>query len=196
MRQAISDKQERYIMLIKTAFAGSGGQGVLMMGYIVSIAAMKDGKHVTYLPSYGAEVRGGTANCTVSISDEEIASPVASSPDFIVAMNKPSMLKYQSLIKKGGIMIINSSLVDSDPARNDIDIVKIPAHDIAIELGSERLINLIMLGAFVAKTGVTTLNSIIKGLSEILKGKKAGSMELNRKGIMMGAEYVSGIKGC
>jgi 2-oxoglutarate ferredoxin oxidoreductase subunit gamma len=178
-------------MLTKTAFAGSGGQGVLMMGYILSVAAMKEGRHVTYLPSYGAEVRGGTANCTISISDEEIASPVASSPDFVVAMNRPSMLKYQSLIKRGGIMIINSTLVDIDPARNDIDIVKIPAHDIAIKLGNERLLNLIMLGAFVAKTGVITQNSIMNGLTEVLKGKKVGSMELNRKGIIMGAEYVS-----
>src|SRR4030065_1903576 len=107
-------------MLTKSASAGSGGQGVLMMGYILSVAAMKEGKHVTYLPSYGAEVRGGTANCTISISDEEIASPVASSPDFVVAMNRPSMLKYQSLIKRGGIMIINSTLVDIDSARKDI----------------------------------------------------------------------------
>jgi len=177
-------------MMTKTVFAGAGGQGVLMMGYILSVSAMKDGKHVTYLPSYGAEVRGGTANCTVSISDEEIASPVASSPDFVVVMNKPSMLKYQWVIKSGGIMIINSSLIDSDPTRDDIDIVKVPANDIAIELGSERVLNIIMLGAFVAKTGIITHDSIMNGLAEVLKGKKVGSMELNRKGMIRGAEYV------
>jgi 2-oxoglutarate ferredoxin oxidoreductase subunit gamma len=178
-------------MLTKTAFAGSGGQGVLVMGYILSVSAMKEGKHVTYLPSYGAEVRGGTANCTVSISDEEIASPVASSPDFVVAMNKPSMLKYQSLIKRGGIMILNSSLIDSDPDRDDIGIVKIPAHDIALELGSERILNIIMLGAFVAKTGIITHDSILNGMAVVFKGKKVGSMDLNRQALMRGAEYIS-----
>jgi 2-oxoglutarate ferredoxin oxidoreductase subunit gamma len=178
-------------MLTKTAFAGSGGQGVLVMGYILSVSAMKEGKHVTYLPSYGAEVRGGTANCTVSISDEEIASPVASSPDFVVAMNKPSMLKYQSLIKRGGIMILNSSLIDSDPDRDDIGIVKIPAHDIALELGSERILNIIMLGGFVAKTGIITHDSILNGMAEVFKDKKVGSMDLNRQALMRGAEYIS-----
>jgi 2-oxoglutarate ferredoxin oxidoreductase subunit gamma len=178
-------------MMTKTAFAGTGGQGVLMMGYILSLSAMRDGKHVTYLPSYGAEVRGGTANCTVSISDEEIASPVASSPDFVVVMNKPSMLKYQWVMKSGGIMIINSSLIDSDPARDDIDIVKIPANNIAIELGNERILNIIMLGAFVAKTGIITHDSIMNGLAEVLKGKRVDSIELNRKGLIRGAEYVS-----
>jgi 2-oxoglutarate ferredoxin oxidoreductase subunit gamma len=178
-------------MLTKTAFAGSGGQGVLVMGYILSVSAMKEGKHVTYLPSYGAEVRGGTANCTVSISDEEIASPVASSPDFVVAMNKPSMLKYRSLIKRGGIMILNSSLIDSDPDRDDIDVVKIPAHDIALELGSERILNIIMLGGFVAKTGIITHDSILNGMAEVFKGKKVGSMDLNQQALMRGVEYVS-----
>jgi len=177
-------------MITRTAFAGSGGQGVLMMGYILSVSAMKNGKHVTFLPSYGAEVRGGTANCTVSISDEEIASPVASSPDFAVVMNNPSMLKFQLLIKSGGIMIINSSLVDSNPTRDDIDIVKIPANNIALELGNERTLNMIMLGAFVAKTGITTQDSIIEGLAEVLKGKKESIIEMNRRGIEQGAEYV------
>jgi 2-oxoglutarate ferredoxin oxidoreductase subunit gamma len=178
-------------MLTKTAFAGSGGQGVLVMGYILSVSAMKEGKHVTYLPSYGAEVRGGTANCTVSISDEEIASPVASSPDFVVAMNKPSMLKYRSLIKQGGIMILNSSLIDCDPDRDDIDVVKIPAHDIALELGSERILNIIMLGGFVAKTGIITHDSILNGMAEVFKDKKVGSMDLNRQALMRGVEYIS-----
>jgi 2-oxoglutarate ferredoxin oxidoreductase subunit gamma len=178
-------------MIIKTVFAGSGGQGVLVMGYILSTSAMKDGKHVTYLPSYGAEVRGGTANCTVCISsDEEIASPVASSPDYAVVMNKPSMLKYQNIIKSGGVMVINSSLVDADPTRKDIEIVKVPANDIALELGSDRALNMIMLGAFAAKTGIATQDSLMNGLSVVLKGKKGEVLELNRKGMIRGAEYV------
>ncbi|MFC1867031.1 2-oxoacid:acceptor oxidoreductase family protein [Thermodesulfobacteriota bacterium] len=177
-------------MITRTAFSGSGGQGVLMMGYILALSVMRDGKHVTYLPSYGAEVRGGTANCMVSVSDEEIDSPVTSSADFAVVLNKPSMIKFQGIIKSGGLIIINSSLVDSDPDRDDIETIKVPANEIALELGNERTLNMIMLGAFVAKAGITTQDSLMNGLAEILKGKKAGLLELNRKGMERGAEYV------
>lgn len=176
-------------MITKTAFAGSGGQGVLSMGYILAYAVMKDKLNVTYLPSYGAEVRGGTANCTVCVSDEEIASPVASFPDYAVVLNKPSMNKYQNLIKKGGIMLINSSLIDGEPDRVEIEVVKIPANKIALELGNERAVNMIMLGAFAAKTGVTSLKSLIGGMSEVLKSKKVSLIELNKAGIEKGAEY-------
>ena len=182
-------------MTSKTVFAGFGGQGVLMMGYVLAVAAMREGKEVTYLPTYGAEVRGGTANCTVSISDEEIFSPVASSPDYGVIMNLPSLVKYESAIRKGGAVILNSSLIDKDPSRDDIDVVRVPANDIAKKLGSDRTINMIMLGAFVTKTKVTTLDSIMNGLTEIVKGKKASLMKLNRKGLDLGAGYVSkGVK--
>src|SRR4030042_214486 len=99
-------------MLIKTIFAGFGGQGVLSMGLNLAQAAMLEGKNVTYLPAYGAEVRGGTANCTVAIGDEEIASPVASSPDFVVALNQPSVVRFQNQIQSGGLLFINSSLVE------------------------------------------------------------------------------------
>ena len=176
-------------MITKTAFAGSGGQGVLSMGYILAFAAMRDKMNVTYLPSYGAEVRGGTANCTVCVSDEEIASPVASSPDYAVVLNKPSLFKYQKLIKTGGIILINSSLVDGESDRDDIKAIKIPANKIALELGNERAVNMIMLGAFAAKTGVTSLESLIGGMSEVLKSKKAGLVELNKAGMEKGAEY-------
>ncbi len=178
-------------MITKTAFAGSGGQGVLMMGYILSNAAMADNKNVTYLPSYGAEVRGGTANCTVCISDEEIASPVASAPDFAVVLNKPSMVKYSGIIKKNGVLIMNSSLIDSEPERDDIRIIKVPANDIAIELGNEKTLNMIMLGAFTECTGITTQDSLIKALGMVLKSKKAGIIELNREGMARGAAFVN-----
>jgi len=178
-------------MTKKTVFSGFGGQGVLMMGYVLAVSAMRDGKEVTYLPSYGAEVRGGTANCTVVVSDEEIFSPVASSPDYAVIMNNPSLVKYEGMIKEGGTIILNSSLVDTVPPRNDLEIVKVPANDIAKKLGSERTINMIMLGAFVAKTKITSLDSIMNGLMEIVKGKKASVMKLNRKGLDKGAEYAA-----
>ena len=161
-----------------------------MMGYVLAVAAMRDGKEVTFLPSYGAEVRGGTANCTVVVSDEEIFSPVASSPDYAVIMNKPSLLKYEGMIKEGGIVILNSSMVDRVPPRSNLEVVKVPANDIAKELGSDRTINMIMLGAYVAKTGITSLDSIMNGLTEIVKGKKPSVMKLNRMGLDKGSEYV------
>ncbi|NLA76158.1 MAG: 2-oxoacid:ferredoxin oxidoreductase subunit gamma [Deltaproteobacteria bacterium] len=177
-------------MITKTAFAGSGGQGVLSMGYILAYAAMRDKKNVTYLPSYGAEVRGGTANCTVCISDEEIASPIASAPDFAIVLNKPSMIKYQEMIRKGGIMLVNSSLVDAKAETEGIEVVYVPASKLALELGSERAVNMIMLGAFAAKTGVTSIESLIGGMSEVLKSKNAGLVDLNKKAVERGAEYV------
>jgi len=180
-------------MTKKTVFAGFGGQGVLMMGYVYAVAAMRDGKEVTFLPSYGAEVRGGTANCTVVVSDEEIFSPVTSSPDYAIIMNKPSLAKYEGMIKKGGIIIINSSLIKTDLTRKDLEAIKVPANDIAKELGSDRTINMIMLGAFVSRTKISTLDSIMNGLTEIVKGKKESVMKLNRKGLDIGAGYV--IKG-
>src|SRR3989338_6804789 len=112
-------------MLIKTVFAGFGGQGVLSMGLDLAQAAMAEGKNVTYLPSYGAEVRGGTANCTVTISDEEIASPVASSPEFVIAMNQPSMALFEHQLQSGGVFFLNSSIIEAEPSRGDIEILKV-----------------------------------------------------------------------
>lgn len=174
----------------KTVFAGFGGQGVLMMGYVFAVAAMRDGKEVTYLPAYGAEMRGGTANCTVVVSDEEIFSPVASSPDFAVIMNKPSLLKYEGIMREGGVILLNSNHVSRGLTREDLTAIRIPAVDIAKDLGSERIVNMVMLGAFVAHSKITSLDSIMNGLSEIVKGKKAGIMKLNRKGLDRGAEYI------
>jgi len=177
-------------MLIKTVFSGFGGQGVLMMGYILALSAMRDGMHVTYLPAYGAEVRGGTANCTVSISDEDIASPVASSPDYVIAMNKPSLIKYEGQIKAKGTLFLNSDLVDIDPKREDISVFKIPANTIAKKLGSERVINMIMLGAVSAWTKITSVDSLINGLTEVIKTKSSKQIGINKKGLEIGAEYV------
>ena len=177
-------------MLIKTVFSGFGGQGVLMMGYIMAISAMRDGMHVTYLPSYGAEVRGGTANCTVSISDEEIASPVASSPDYVIALNKPSLIRFEGQIKKKGTLFLNSDLIDIDPKREDIEVFKIPANTLAKKIGSERAMNMIMLGAFAVWTKIASIDSLMNGLAEIVKTKSKKQMEINRKGLEMGAKYI------
>jgi 2-oxoglutarate ferredoxin oxidoreductase subunit gamma len=178
-------------MLIKTIFSGFGGQGVLMMGYIMAISAMRDGMRVTYLPAYGAEVRGGTANCTVSISDEDIASPVASSPDYVIAMNKPSLIRYEGQVKNKGAIFLNSDLIDIDPKREDIEVFKIPANTIAKKVGSERAMNMIMLGAFAKKTKIISTDSLMNGLIEVIKTKSKKQMEINRKGLEMGAKYIS-----
>lgn len=159
-------------MLIKTVFAGFGGQGVLSMGLNLTQAAMQEGRFVTYLPAYGAEVRGGTANCTVSISDEEISSPVASSPNFVVALNQPSMLRFQNTIQSGGIMFLNSTLIAMPPNRADIDVVSIPANAVAENIGSIKSANMVILGAFIKRSNLVKLQSLIDGLIVALKGNQ------------------------
>ncbi len=172
-------------MLIKTIFAGFGGQGVLSMGLNLAQAAMVEGKNVTYLPSYGAEVRGGTANCTVAISDEDIASPVASSPEFIVVMNKPSLVKFQNLLQSGGVLFINSSLVDAEITRGDIEVIRVPANTIAEELGSPKSANMVMLGAFIKKSNLVSLETVIEELKNVLK-KKKNLIDINTKALKTG----------
>jgi len=176
-------------MLIKTVFAGFGGQGVLSMGLNLTQAAMTEGKNVTYLPSYGAEVRGGTANCTVAISDEEIASPVASAPEFVVAMNKPSVMRFQNQIQSGGVLIINSTLVDAEISRGDIDIVKVPAGEIADKLGSPKSANMVMLGTFIKKSNLVSISTVIEELKNTLK-KKEKLIAINEKALMAGYNLV------
>ncbi len=170
---------------------------MLMMGYILAVSAMRGGMQVTYLPSYGAEVRGGTANCTVSISDEDIASPVASSPDYVIAMNNPSLIRFEGQIKTKGTIFLNSDLIDIDPEREDIEVFKIPANTLAKKMGSERAMNMIMLGAFVSKTKITSIDSLMNGLTEVINTKSKKQVEINRKGLEMGAKYVlKGEWGC
>ena len=159
-------------MLVKTIIAGFGGQGILSIGLNLAQAAMIEGKYVTYLPSYGAEVRGGTANCTIAISDEEIASPVASSPEFVIAMNFPSLVRFQNHIQSGGLLFINSSIIETEIARGDIDIVSVPANSIAESLGSPRSANMVMLGAFIKKSQLISLPSVVEGLENALKNKR------------------------
>src|SRR4030043_424224 len=132
-------------MIKRTLFAGFGGQGVLLMGYVLSHGAMHKGLNVTYFPSYGAEMRGGTANCTVTLSDKKIASPVASNPDILVAMNYPSLEKFESTVAKGGLILINSSLIDVDATRSDVQALKVPTVELAREVGSERASNMAII---------------------------------------------------
>ncbi len=172
-------------MLIKAVTAGFGGQGVLSMGLNLAQAALLEGENVTYLPSYGAEVRGGTANCTVAISDDEIASPVASSPEFVIVMNQPSAVRFQNQIQSGGLFFINSSLVKSEVLRGDIDIITVAANSIAENLGSPKAANMVMLGAFTKKTSLVSLDSVIKALKSTL-GAKHKLLAVNENALRTG----------
>jgi 2-oxoglutarate ferredoxin oxidoreductase subunit gamma len=176
-------------MLIRTIFSGFGGQGVLSMGSVLATAAMLEGKHVTYLPTYGVEVRGGTANCTVVVSDEEIASPVASEPEFVVAMNQPSFARFQGILQSGGLLCANSSIVNTDSARSDIEILAIPTSELAEKLGAIKVANMVMLGALVRASNMISFDTMLENLSEILGEGKAKLMKLNREALKLGYDY-------
>ncbi|MCF8145457.1 MAG: 2-oxoacid:acceptor oxidoreductase family protein [Deltaproteobacteria bacterium] len=177
-------------MITRTTFAGFGGQGVLLMGYVLSHGAMHKGLNVTYFPSYGAEMRGGTANCTVTLSDKKIASPVASNPDIVVAMNFPSLQKFEPTVVQGGTVFLNASLFEEKPSRKDIEVVSVPTLELAREAGSERGGNMVMIGTVCAKTGMLSLDDTIKGMQAALKGKEKFFGQ-NQKAIERGFAFIS-----
>ncbi len=162
-----------------------------MMGYVLAVAGMQEDKHVTFLPAYGAEVRGGTANCTVVVSDKEIASPVASSPEFVVAMNYPSMIKYRNMVKAGGSMFLNSDLISETLQRSDVRVVLVPANSLAHEMGNDRGLNMIMLGAMAEVTGIVAAKSLENAIGTVLQGKKQSLIDMNRQALLRGAQYIS-----
>ncbi len=176
-------------MLIKTVISGFGGQGVISIGLSLAQAAMQEGKYITYLPSYGAEVRGGTSNCTVAISDEEIASPIASAPDLVIVMNYPSLMKFQNQMQSGGTLFINSSLVQVESSRTDLEVVKVPADEIAKKIGSPRSANMVMLGAFIKKSRLVSFESIMDGIKTTMK-EKAKLIAINEKALTEGYNLV------
>jgi len=177
-------------MLIKAVFSGFGGQGVIMMGYLLATAGMYDGKNVTCLPSYGAEVRGGTANCTVVISTEEIASPVASEPEFAVLMNNPALLLYQNQVQSGGTVFLNSSMIDSRPIRGDLEIYEIPVNDLVKPLGEDKVANMVMLGAFIKKSGLVTLETMNRVIKDTFTNRSPAIIKLNRQALLLGYDYL------
>ena len=170
--------------------AGFGGQGVMLMGQVLAGAGMLEGKHVSWLPSYGPEMRGGTANCHVIVSDEPIASPYVAEPDVVIAMNLPSMDKFAPQLKKDGTLIINSSLIEVEPERTDINIVKVPANEIAGEVGSGRAANMVALGAFLGHLELAELDSIISSLKDNLPERHHKFIPLNEEAIKKGMETV------
>lgn len=167
----------------KIFFAGAGGQGVLLMGKLLAYAAMEEGKQVTFLPSYGAEMRGGTANCTVIVSDKPISSPVIQTGDGIVAMNLPSLTKFESMVEPGRFLFINSSMIDQKATRTDITPVYVDAYRIAEQIGEPRSANMVMLGAIIRTMNVVSIESIIKSMEHELTGKKAKFLDGNIKAL-------------
>jgi len=165
----------------KMFFAGSGGQGIMLMGQMVASAAILEDKATTFFPSYGPEMRGGTANCTVIVSDKPISSPLIFESDCVVAMNLPSMLKFEPTLKAGGILLLNKSLIHQDAKRSDITVYEIPVSDLAHDLGDNRVANMIMLGAFVRTTNIVSSEKIEKVIQDTFGAKKAELVELNLK---------------
>ncbi len=168
--------------------AGFGGQGVLLLGQVLAYAGMVEGKEVSWLPSYGPEMRGGTANCTVVLSDTEIGSPVVSQPSCVIALNLPSMEKFEPMLKPGGLLILNSSLIEKKAGRGYIKVVAVPATEIANELGSGRVANMVALGAFVQQTGAVDLATLEEALKKVLPPRRHDLIPLNLEAIQRGIQ--------
>lgn len=172
-------------------FAGFGGQGVMFVGQLLAYAAMDEGLDVTWIPSYGPEMRGGTAHCFVVISDHPIGSPLVSRPGAAVVFNNPSFEKYEPLVKPGGLLASNSSLITAGSQRADITFAPIPATAIADELGSMKIANLVMLGGVLTLHPVLTIDALKVALQEHIPAHRRNLLDLNYAAVDRGAEYVS-----
>ncbi|MEW6523156.1 MAG: 2-oxoacid:acceptor oxidoreductase family protein [Bacillota bacterium] len=167
--------------------AGFGGQGVMAMGMLLAYAGMKEGRHVSWMPSYGPEMRGGTANCAVVVSEEPIASPLVTEPTAVIAMNLPSFDKFERRVVSQGVVVVNASLVHRPAVRNDIRVIWVPANAIALELGSDRVANMVALGAYVAASGVVEMESVVESLKGALPPHRHNLIPLNRQALDRGA---------
>lgn len=170
--------------------AGFGGQGVMSMGQLIAYAGMKEGKHVSWLPSYGPEQRGGTANCAVVVSGEQIGSPLVSQPTTAIVLNNPSFEKFEPIVKPGGLLIVNSSLISKTSKRTDIKILNIKATDLAIEIGNTKVANMVLLGAFLEETGILSDHSILEALKKVLSSEKHSLLEINRQALELGRSLI------
>jgi len=176
---------KRYMDVI---MAGFGGQGVLLIGNLLAYAGMREKMNVTYIPVYGVEMRGGTANCTVVLSDEEIGSPLINSPKSLIILNRPSLDKFQARLVDGGLEVVNSSLVEPELVEKGgrVRSVLVPANELADELGNARAVNTIMLGAYVAATDMVKLATVEGCLASVMKPK---IVDINVKALRVGADY-------
>jgi 2-oxoglutarate ferredoxin oxidoreductase subunit gamma len=172
--------------------SGFGGQGTLFAGQIVAYAGMDAGRHVTWIPSYGPEMRGGKARCTVVVSDEEIGSPIVRRPTSAIVMNIPSMEAYEPAVTPGGVLIVNSSLIDLTSERKDIAVIYVPATERATDMGNVRVANMILLGAWAAATGVLTPEQLGQALADHLPEGRQKLVPINREALRRGAEVARG----
>lgn len=169
--------------------AGFGGQGILFSGKFLAYEGLIDGKEVSWLPSYGPEMRGGTANCSIIISDEKIGSPIVDKPDVLIAMNAPSFDKYITEINSGGQVFVDSSLIDKKSEREDVDAHYIPATQLASEKNLPGLANMIILGMFIKHSGIIPFENIEKAMKKVVSAKRPQLFDLNMEAIKLGYEY-------
>jgi len=174
--------------------AGFGGQGVMVIGNLLAYAAMIEGRYVTYLPVYGVEMRGGTANCTIVVSSQQIGSPIVGAPHAAIVMNLPSLIRYEPSVLPSGLLFINSSLIEpKETYRKDIEILPIPINEIAIDHGNPKLANMIALGAFNEKTKLVRMTSLVQSLERVLDERYHHLVPSNIKGIEIGAKFVQSL---
>ena len=176
-------------MTERIIIAGSGGQGIMLLGKILAQAAMLEGKFVTWLPAYGAEVRGGTAHCMVVISDEEIGSPYIDKAETLVIMNQPSLVRFKNRLEKGGLLIVNSSIVKTG---KEIKGLKYPFTDIAVELGNVRVANMVALGAYLAKKKIVGLKHILGVMKMMAPSGRDDILKINQKALDKGVKLKNG----
>jgi len=175
-------------MMKQFIFAGFGGQGMLLIGKFTAMACMLDGKHVSWLPSYGPEMRGGTANCSVIVSDEDVASPMVDKADVVVAMNRPSLDKFEDHVKPGGLLVINSSIIDRKAVRDDIRVVYCDSNGIAESVKNPKGANVAILGAMLAKEPVVSVDKMVEAIRIELGERKARFLEGNKAALLAGME--------
>ena len=173
----------------KVIMAGFGGQGVMAIGKLLAYAGMIEGKNVTWMPSYGPEMRGGTANCAVVVSDEEVGSPLISKDGTAaIVMNLPSMVKFEKELVPGGKLIINKSLIDVEPERKDLDVYYIEANELALELGNSKVANMVMLGAYLEITKAVEIESVLQAFVKVFGEDKRDLVPLNKEALLKGAQ--------
>jgi len=178
-------------MTEKIIIAGSGGQGIMLLGKVLAYAAMEENKFVTWLPAYGAEVRGGAAHCTVIISSKEIGSPCAAKADTMIIMNQPSFMKFKGRLESKGLFILNSSLVKPGREKN-VRAISFPFTDIAVDLGNVKVANMVALGAFVAEKKTVGIKSIFAAMERIAPAGSKGLIEINQQALLKGAGLING----
>jgi 2-oxoglutarate ferredoxin oxidoreductase subunit gamma len=176
-------------MQTEIIIAGFGGQGVLFGGQLLAYAGLDEGKNVTWIPAYGPEMRGGTANCTAIISDEEIGSPLVHYPSAVIAMNRPSLDKYEDQVKPGGLLVVNSSMLDRKVKRTDIKVVEVDAGEVAEKLGDKRMTNMVLLGALLANLPVLPLSAVENALKVHLPERHKKLLPKNFEALREGAKY-------